>query len=114
MPSGTGLPNTEQAGVDSAAEHPLPDIFRGFDLTLQSDRLYDLDSGIPDVIGLRAEQRDAAVVKVMLIPDNRCIHVVILDDNVGTGGFHEVLIHDMADADAPYVAVSDLGSLRLD
>ena len=52
----------------------------------------------------------------MSIPDNRynIIRVVIPDDNVGTDGFHEVLIHDMADADAPYVPVSDLGCLRLD
>ena len=80
MPSGTGLPDTEQAGVDSAAGDPLPGMFSRFDLTLQSDRLYDLDSGIPDVIGLRAVQPDAAVIKVMLIPDNRCIRVVIPDD----------------------------------
>ena len=73
-----------------------------------------MDTGIPDVIGLCAVQPDAAVIKVMSIPDNRCIRVVIPDDNVGTGGFHKVLIHDMADADAPYVAVSELGSLRLD
>ena len=33
MPSGTDM---EQAGVDSAAEEPIPGIFRGFDLTLQS------------------------------------------------------------------------------
>ena len=30
------------------------------------------------------------------------------------GGFHEVHILDMADADAPYVAISELGYLRLD
>ena len=74
----------------------------------------DLDTGIPDVIGLHAVQPDAAVVKVMSIPDNRCIRVVIPDDNVGTDGFHEVLIHDMADADTHYVPVSDLGCLQLD
>ena len=79
MPSGKGLSNTEQAGVDSAAEDPLPGIFRGFELTLQSDRLYDLDSAIPDVIGQHAMQPDAAVIKVMSIPDNRCIRVVIPD-----------------------------------
>ena len=114
MPSGTGLPDMERAGVASVTEEPIPGIFRGFDLTIQSDRLYDLDTGIPDVIGLRAVQPEAAVVKVMSIPDNRCIRVVIPDDNVGTDGFHEVLIHDMVDADALYVPVSDLGCLRLD
>ena len=66
------------------------------------------------MIDLRAVQPNAAVVKVMSIPDNRCIHVVIPDNNVGTDGFHDVLIHDMADADAPDVPVSDLRSLLLD
>ena len=106
--------DTEQAEVDSTAVDPLPGTFRGFDLTLQSDRLYDLDSAIPDVIGLRAIQPNAAVIKVMSIPDNRCIRVVIPDDHVGTDGLHEVLIHDMDEADPPYVALSELGSLRLD
>ena len=53
MPSGTGLPDAEQARVKSAAGNPLPGTFRGFELNLQSDRLYDLDSAIPDVTGLR-------------------------------------------------------------
>ena len=67
-----------------------------------------MDSAIPDVIGLRAMQPDAAVIKVMSIPDDRCIRV-IPDDHVGTDGFHEILIHDMDN-----VALSDLGCLRLD
>ena len=111
MPSGTDLPDTEHAEVDSAAEDPLPGIFRGFELTLQSDRLYDLDSAIPDVIGIRTMQPDAAV---MSIPNNRCIRVVIPDDHVGTDGFHEILIHDMDEADPPDVALGDLGCLRPD
>ena len=92
--------------------HPLPGTFRGFDLNLQSDRLYNLDSAIPDVIGLRAIQPDAAVIKVMSIPDNRCIRVVIHDDHV-PNEFHEVLIHDMEEEEPPFVTLSDLGCLRL-
>ena len=46
-------------------------------MTLQSDSRYDLNSEIPDVIGLRAIQPDAAVVKVMSILNNRCVRVVI-------------------------------------
>ena len=101
MRSGTGLPNTEQVVVDSAAEDPLSGVFRWFELNLQSDRLYYLDSAIPDVIGLHAIQPDAAVIKVMSIPDNRCMRVVIPDDQVGTDGFHEILIHDRDEADPP-------------
>ena len=111
MPSGTGLPAVEQAGVASATGNPLPGTFRGFDLDLQSDRLYDLDSDIPDVIGLRDMQPDAAVIKVMSIHDNCCMRVVIPDDHLGIDGFHEILIHDMEEEDPPFVALSDLGCL---
>ena len=53
-------------------------------------------------------------MKVMSIPNNRCIRVLIPDENVGHGGFHDVLLHDMAEADSPYVAISDLMAFRLD
>ena len=53
-------------------------------------------------------------MKVMSIKDNRCVRVLIPDENVGHIGFHDVLLYDMADADPPYVAVSDLSALRLD
>ena len=79
---------------------------------IQSDSLYDLDSEIPDVIGLRAMQPVAAVVKVMSIPNNRCVWVVISDNNIGTDGFHEILIHDMADADTPDVPSTRLAESR--
>ena len=84
-------------------------------LTLGSPGLYDLDtSSIPDVLCLRAQRPGAAVVKVMSRKDNRCVWVLIPDENVGHKGFHDVLLHDMADADPPYFAVSDLSALRLD
>ena len=51
--SGTGSPTTERAGRTPAVLEPIPGIFRGFDLTLQSDSLYDLNSEIPDVIYAR-------------------------------------------------------------
>ena len=92
---------------------PTTGYVQGFKLDLRSDRLYDLDSAIPDVIGLRAIQPDAAVINVMSIPDNRCIRVVIPDDHV-PNEFHEILIHDMKEEEPPFVALSDLGCLRLD
>ena len=64
------------------------------------------------MIGLCAIQPNAAVVKVMSIPNNRYVWVVSPDNNVGAGGFHEILIHDMSDTDAPDVPVSELGCLR--
>ena len=84
MSSGTGSPAKELAVRTPAVLEPLPGIFRGFDLTLQSDCLYNLNKDIADVIGLRAIQSDAAVVKVMSIPNNRCVRVVIPDNNVAT------------------------------
>ena len=112
MQSGMDLPVVVQAGAASAAAKLLPSTLLGLDLNLL-DRLYDLDSAIPDVIGLRAIQPDAAVIKMMSIPDNRCIRVVIPDDHV-PNEFHEVLIHDMEVEEPPFVALSELGCLRLD
>ena len=74
MSSGTNPPATKPAVRTPAVLEPLPGIF---DLTLQSDYLYDLDKDIADVIGLRATQPNAAVVKVMSVPNNRCVRVVI-------------------------------------
>ena len=112
MQPGTDLPVVAQAGAASVAANPLqtPGAFLGFDLNLLSDRLYDMDSVIPDVIGLRAIQPDAAVIKVMSIPDNHCIRVVIPDDHVPIE-FQEVLIHDMEVEEPPFVALSELGCL---
>ena len=50
---------------------PLPGMFLGLALDLRSDRLYDLVNDIPDVMGLRAIQPSAAIVKVMSVPDSR-------------------------------------------
>ena len=108
MQSGTALPVMDQAGAVSAAGNPLPGTFLGSDLNLLSDRLYDLDSAIPDVIGLRAIQPNAAVIKVMSVPANRCIRIVIPDDHVPIE-FHEVLINDLKVEEPPFVALSDLG-----
>ena len=85
-------------------------------MTLGSAGLYDLDTRyIPDVLGLRATGwPEAEVVKVMSRRDNRCVRVLIPDENVGHKGFHDVLLHDMADTDTLYVAVSDLSALHQD
>ena len=61
-----------------------------------------MDGAIPDVIGLRVIQPDAAVIKVMSIPDNRCIPVVIPDDHVPNE------FHDIEEEEPPFVALSDL------
>ena len=87
--------------------------FSGAGVTLGSAGLYDLDTNyISDVLGLRARRPEEAVVKVMSRKDNQSVRVLIPDENVGYQGFHDVPLHDMADADMPYVAVSDLSALR--
>ena len=79
----------------------------GAGVTLGSAELYDLDTMyIPDVFGLRARWPEVEVVKVMLRKDNQCVRVLIPDENVGHKGFHDVLLHDMAEADPPYVQPS--------
>ena len=76
-----------------------------------SEKLYDLAPDIPDVMGLRALRPSAAVVKVMSVPDSRCIRVVTPDNHINIG-FHEILLHDMGEEDLLFVATSELDYLR--
>ena len=113
MSSGVDLTAVDQAGAAPAATDPLPGTFLRLKLDLKSDKLYDLGGAIQDVMGLPAIQPRAAIVKVMSVPDSRCVRVVAPDDHVSIG-FHEILIHDMEDEELPFVALGDLGCLRLD
>ena len=88
-----------------APSEPLPGTFLGLALDLRSERLYDFAPDIPDFMGLRALRPSAAIVKVMSVPDSRCIRVVTPDDHVNIG-FHEILLHDMEE-ELPFVATSD-------
>ena len=90
MSSGIDLPAVDQAGAATTASTPLPGTFLGLTLDLRSDRLYDLVNAIPDVMGLRAIQPSAAIVKVMSVPDSRCVRVLTPDNHVNIG-FHEQL-----------------------
>ena len=72
----------DQAGPSYVPSAPLPGTFFGPTLDLTSEKLYDLAPAILDVMGLRALRPSAAVVKVMSVPDSRCIQVVTLDDHV--------------------------------
>ena len=77
------------------------------------DRLYDLPTGIHDVMGLQALRPSSAVCKVMSVPDSNCVRVITPDEHVPTG-FHEILIEDMGLREWPKVSMSELGCLRLD
>ena len=102
-----------QEGAATTSSTPLPGTFLGLTLDLGSDKLYDLVDDIPDVMGHQALRHSAAIVKVMSVPDSLCIRVVMPDDHVNIG-FHEVLIHDLADEEFPLVTLSEFGCLRLD
>ena len=77
------------------------------------DRLYDLPTGIHDVMGLQALRPSSAVCKVMSVPDSNCVRVITPDEHVPTG-FHEILIEDMGLREWPKVSLSEIGCLRLD
>ena len=113
MSSGRKLPPVDWAGAGSTTSTPLPGTFLGLALDLASGRLYDLVDDISDVMGLRATRPSAAIVKVMSVPDSRCVRVVSPDDHVSIE-FHEILIHDLEEEELPFVAMSELGCLRLD
>ena len=82
MSSETNLPMADQAGAAVATTEVLPVTFIGLGLDLKLDKLYDLGGAIPDMMCLRAMQPRAAVVKVMSVPDSRCVRVVMPDDHV--------------------------------
>ena len=97
--------------------HPLPqpryrERFWDLHWTWGLIRLYDLGKDIPDVMGLRALRPSMAIVKVMSVPDSRCVRVLTPDDHVNIG-FHEVLIHDLEDEDLPFATLSELGCHHL-
>ena len=102
MSSGRKLPVVDQAEATPTTSTPLPGTFLGLALDLRSDRLYDLVNDILDVMGLRAIQPSAGIVKVMSVPASRCVRVVTPDDHVNIG-FHEILIHDLEE-ELPFVA----------
>ena len=104
-------PDMDQAGPSYAPSEPLPGTFFGPSLDITSEKLYDLAPDIPDVMGLRALRPSVAVVKVMYVPDSRCIRVVTPDDHVNIG-FHEILLHDMREEELPFVAMCELDYLR--
>ena len=77
------------------------------------DRLYDLPTGIHDVMGLQALRPSSAVCKVMSVPDSNYVRVITPDEHVPTG-FHEILIEDMGLREWPKVSLSEVGCLKLD
>ena len=78
-------------------------------VTLRSVELYDLDPDcVPDVLGLHARRPEAPLIKVMLGCDSQCVRVLIPDDDVEHQDFHNVVLVDRMEEDAPYVAGSDL------
>ena len=113
MSYGADLPVVNQARAAVATTKLLPGTFLGLGLDLRSDKLYDLGGAIPDVMGLRAIQPRAAVVKVMSVSDSRCVRVVVPDDHLANR-FHEILMYDIEDEEQPFVVLSELGCLRLD
>ena len=55
------------------------------------DGLYDLPTGIHDVMGLRALRPSSAVCIVMSVPDSNYVRIITPDEHVPTE-FHEILI----------------------
>ena len=101
----------DKSGAATSASTQQPGTFLGLGLDLGSDRLYDLIDAILDVMGLRALRPSAAICKVMSVLDSRFVRVVTPDDHVNMG-FHEIIIHDLADEEWPLVTLSDIGCLR--
>ena len=65
-------------------------------------------------MGLQALRPSVVVCKVMTVPNSHCVRVVVTPDEHVNTGFHEILIHDMAQEEWPLVTLSDIRCLRLD
>ena len=98
MSSSKNPPEADSPSAVAMEPTLLPCTFLGHVLDSKSDRLYELAEDIPDIMGLQALRPSAAVCKVMTVPSSRCVRVVTPDKHVNTG-FHEILIHDMAQED---------------
>ena len=113
MATGSGRPDADKPSRDRPALVHVPWSTPGARVTLGSDELYNLNTEcVPDVLGMRARRPEAAVIKVVSAGDSQCVRVLIPDENVWYQGFHDVLLFDMADEDAPYVAVNDVSAVR--
>ena len=78
-------------------------------MTLDSPGVVVLDTScVPDVLGLRTCDADAAPVQVLPGRALDCVQVLIPDANAVDSGFHDVTLVDMADAVGPPVSVGHL------
>ena len=94
MSTGSGWPAVDRPGIDFQVQFPwnAPETY----VTLDSARAYDLNTTfVPDVLGLRAQRSEAAVVKVMTGRDSRSVRVLVLDEKMKDRGLHDVTLLDM-------------------
>ena len=109
MATGSCRPDTDRPSRDV----PILQCTQRAGVTLDSLELYDLDlECVPDVLGLHARRPEVPVAKVMLGHDSQCIRVLNPDDDVGYQSFHDVMLFDRMEEDAPYVVVNDLSALQ--
>ena len=87
-----------------------PEVF----VNMESAGLHELNTeSMPDVLGLRAWQPGAAVIRVMTGRDSQSVRALVPDEKVLGRGFHDVTLVDMDHIDGPDVPVAELDILRL-
>ena len=69
-------------------------------------------SEIPDAMGLRALRASTAIVKVMSVPNSRCIRVVAPDDHLTLDFMKCFFMIWKRREDLPFVALSELDCQR--
>ena len=114
MATGSGRLPAGRSGVDFMLQLDVlwnaPEVF----VNMDSAGLHELDiESMPDVLGLRARQLGAAVIRVMTGQDSLSFRALVPDGKVLDRGYHDVTVVDMNHVDGPEVPVAKLDLLRL-
>ena len=96
----------DRSGVDFMVQLDMswnaPEAFVNMDYA----GLHELDiESMPDVLGIRARQPGAAVIRVMTGRDSRSVWALVSDGKVLDRGYHDVTLVDLNRVDGPEVPV---------
>ena len=102
MATGSGRLPVGRSGVDFTVQLDVPWNAPEVFVNMEYAGFYELDTeSMPDVLGLRAWQPGAAVIRVMTGRDSQSVWALCPDGKVLGKGFHDVTLVDMDHIDGP-------------
>ena len=112
--TGSGRLPAGRSGVDFTVQLDVPWNALEVFVNMDSAGLHELNiESMPDVLGLRARQPGAAVIRVMTGLDSRSVRALVPDGKVLDRGYRDVTLVDMNHIDGPEVPVAELDTLGL-